>query len=219
MLSHIENGKGTEDGRDYPALSTRDFVVNNASSWRRTRRSESWQSVRSGWPLAISLSLVPSPPVTLCLARAYPLTSVVSRSLFPSPYLSPEPVAHKLIRSRCLLARKQTLGPLTNHSLDLAILREFKRRWVMWNNYGIFANRNYKLHLENPKSCESICRVHVSRSFFLDYPTGASLIRVSTFFAFLALFSPERGRREDSLFAPSFSSRKSRRAGRSGEKR
>lgn len=32
-------------------------------------------------------------------------------------------------------------------------------------------------------------RVHVSRSFFSDYPTGASLIRVSTFFAFLALFS------------------------------
>lgn len=34
-------------------------------------------------------------------------------------------------------------------------------------------------------------RVHVSRSFFSDYPTGASLIRVSTFFAFLALFSQE----------------------------
>lgn len=32
-------------------------------------------------------------------------------------------------------------------------------------------------------------RVHVSRSFFSDYPTGASLIRVSTFFVFLALFS------------------------------
>lgn len=34
-------------------------------------------------------------------------------------------------------------------------------------------------------------RVHVSRSFFSDYPTGASLIRVSTFFVFLALFSRE----------------------------
>lgn len=43
-------------------------------------------------------------PVTLCLSRAYPLATV-SRSLFPCPYLSPEPVAHKLIRSRCLLAR------------------------------------------------------------------------------------------------------------------
>lgn len=83
MLSHIEDRKGTKDGRGYPALSTRDFVVNNASSWRRTRRSENWQSVRSGWPLAISLSLFPSLPVTLCLSRAYPLTSVVSRSLFP----------------------------------------------------------------------------------------------------------------------------------------
>lgn len=33
-------------------------------------------------------------------------------------------------------------------------------------------------------------RVHVSRSFFSDYPTGASLIRVSTFFAVLPFFSP-----------------------------
>lgn len=32
-------------------------------------------------------------------------------------------------------------------------------------------------------------RVHVSWSFFSDYPTGASLIRVSTLFVFLALFS------------------------------
>lgn len=106
MLSRIEDRKGTKDGRGYPALSTRDFVVNNASSWRRTRRSESWQSVRSGWPLAISLSLLSLLSLsTLCLSRAYPLTTVVSRSLFPCPYLSPEPVAHKLIRSRCLLAR------------------------------------------------------------------------------------------------------------------
>lgn len=87
MLSHIEDRKGTKDGRSYPALSTRDFVVNNASSWRRTRRSESWQSVRSGWPLAISLTLFPSLPVTLCLSRAsYPLATVVSRVLsFPVP--------------------------------------------------------------------------------------------------------------------------------------
>lgn len=42
-------------------------------------------------------------------------------------------------------------------------------------------------------------RVHVSRSFFSDYPSGASLIRVSTFFAFLPFFS--WGCREDSLFA------------------
>lgn len=79
MLSHIENRKGTKDGRGYPALSTRDFVVNNASSWRRTRRSESWQSVRSGWPLAISLSLFLSLPASQhCLSCA--------RTLFPSPY-------------------------------------------------------------------------------------------------------------------------------------
>lgn len=86
MLSHIEDRKGTKDGRGYPALSTRDFVVNNASSWRRTRRSESWQSVRSGWPLAISLSLLsllsllPSvSPARTLLPPSYPVLS------FPVP--------------------------------------------------------------------------------------------------------------------------------------
>lgn len=120
MLLHIGNRKGTKDGRSYPALSTRDFVVNNASPWRRTRRSESWQSVRSGWPLAISLP----PPLSL-IPRIFLLSL---RTLFPShgllllhPYislslfLSPQkPVAHKLIRSRCLLARDPHWPPYSH---------------------------------------------------------------------------------------------------------
>lgn len=117
MLSHTEDRKGTKDGRGYPALSTRDFVVNNASSWRRTRRSESWQSVRSGWPLAISLTLFPSLPCyPLSLPRRTLLPPSVSRSLLPCPYLSPEPVAHKLIRSRCLLARDSHWPPQSRRS-------------------------------------------------------------------------------------------------------
>jgi len=151
MLLHIGNRKGTKDGRGYPALSTRDSVVNNASPWRQTRRSESWQSVRSGWPLAISLLLSsslsvspfssPTPPPPLSLFLILPLSlffsifspcspgvCIPSRAfLFPSrspppalslyPYLSPpEPVAHKLIRSRCLLARDSHWPPRSRRS-------------------------------------------------------------------------------------------------------
>lgn len=70
--------------------------------------------VWSGWPLAISLSLFLSLPANpaLSLPRVPSSLRTVSRSLFPSPYLSPEPVAHKLIRSRCLLARDSHWPPV-----------------------------------------------------------------------------------------------------------
>lgn len=67
-------------------------------------------------PRHLALASFPSLPVTLCLSRAYPLTTVVFRSLFPCPYLSPEPVAHKLIRSRCLLARDSHWPPWSRRS-------------------------------------------------------------------------------------------------------
>lgn len=78
--------------RGYPALSTRDFVVNNASSWRRTRRSESWQSVHG--PVG------PSPSHSLALPLSLPFASLPgltrARTLFPSPYpvlSSPVPIS------------------------------------------------------------------------------------------------------------------------------
>lgn len=123
MLLHIGNRKGTKDGRGYPALSTRDLVVNNASPWRRTRRSESWQSVRSGWPLAISLSSSSLPPFTPCIflfclfSYLFPSRGLLSGSLLLHPlslFLSAEPVAHKLIRSRCLLARDSHWPPYSH---------------------------------------------------------------------------------------------------------
>ena len=102
-----------------PALSTKDSVVNNVSPWRRTRRLGSWQTIQSGWPLALFLYLLlllplpsPLPPAHPTHHRSSPFLPVsASFSLFP------EPVAHKLIRSRCPLARDSHWPPQSRRSL------------------------------------------------------------------------------------------------------
>lgn len=97
-----------------PALSTKDSVVNNVSPWRRTRRLESWQTIQPGWALALFLYLLlpPPSPAHPTLPRSSPFLPVsASFSLFP------EPVAHKLIRSRCPLARDSHWPPQSRRLL------------------------------------------------------------------------------------------------------
>ena len=116
-----------------PALSTKDSVVNNVSPWRRTRRLESWQTIQSGWPLALFLYLLllllllrlllllpsPPPPPPPPLSPAHPTHHHSSPFLPVSASFSlfPEPVAHKLIRSRCPLARDSHWPPQSRRSL------------------------------------------------------------------------------------------------------
>lgn len=116
MLLHIGNRKGTKDGRGYPALSTRDFVVNNASHGGEPE----------GRRVGKVYGLVgPSPSHSLPFPPSLPahLPSVSSRASFlllsslshPIPIsFSAEPVAHKLIRSRCLLARDSHWPPYSH---------------------------------------------------------------------------------------------------------
>lgn len=147
MLLHIGNRKGTKDGRGYPALSTRDFVVNNASPWRRTRRSESWQSVRSGWPLAISLSSFSSlspcasffcllVPLSFARSPLFPLTPSLSLSLqnlsrinwFDPDVSSREiPIGHRIVT------------PLALFALSLAFLPRFPLLYALQDQDNPFS--------------------------------------------------------------------------------
>lgn len=88
--------------RGYPALSTRVFVVNNVSPWRRTRRSESWQTVRGlvGPSPSLSRSFFSS----LSLFFLTPFSVVLSLSLWnlshinwfdPDVSLRETPIGHR----------------------------------------------------------------------------------------------------------------------------